>query len=202
MMSSSSSPATDAAAASTHSAPTHPPHLLHASSLHRHLRTNNYALVRQCLSDHPGNSGGAGSGSGSGSSSSSSSSLLVANRIGWTALHFAAASHGAAHLGQTEQVNEEAVIVEDGDVGGGGAGGMAMASATIMVLLVDSKTPLISLALCRMMATRTTMRITTEEMIWSMPKTMKNKKRKMRKYQKEVGGVGCCCELSRLPICR
>eukprot|EP00562_Extubocellulus_spinifer_P019397 CAMPEP_0178597550 /NCGR_PEP_ID=MMETSP0697-20121206/32248_1 /TAXON_ID=265572 /ORGANISM="Extubocellulus spinifer, Strain CCMP396" /LENGTH=222 /DNA_ID=CAMNT_0020235217 /DNA_START=68 /DNA_END=732 /DNA_ORIENTATION=+ len=150
---------------STREAPTHPPHQLLASVLHRHLRINDYATVRQLLSGQPpSDHGGAAirsidstpstsnrksSGSAirsidstpsisnrksSGSTTASRSSLLAANRIGWTALHFAAASHGAARLGETEQVNEEEVVAEDGDVtavagiGNNGGGGAAAAA--------------------------------------------------------------------------
>mmetsp|Transcript_31805 Transcript_31805/g.69901 ORF Transcript_31805/g.69901 Transcript_31805/m.69901 type:complete len:612 (-) Transcript_31805:1843-3678(-) len=131
---------------STREAPTHPPHQLLASVLHRHLRINDYATVRQLLSGQPpSDHGGAAIRSidstpstsnrkSSGSTTASRSSLLAANRIGWTALHFAAASHGAARLGETEQVNEEEVVAEDGDVtavAGIGNNGAAAAAAAL-----------------------------------------------------------------------
>ena len=75
-----------------------PAHALQASNLHRHLRTNAYSMVREHLLSHPPPSNGR----------QANHTLLVSNRIGWSALHFAAASHGSLVLRERQRARAAA----------------------------------------------------------------------------------------------
>ena len=86
-----------AAALNSSSSAFTPSDALQVSNLHRHLRTNNYSMVREQLL--PSNDQRA------------NHTLLVANRIGWSALHFAAASHGSLVLRERQRARARAAAV-------------------------------------------------------------------------------------------